>query len=703
MNEWRKRQQNEKIKMDLDIKNFDKIEKTLRRLQNLSNKMNNDVSKQSLKIEQDRLRQESKLAQKELEKRYKNELELAKRRTRDVTDIEKANIKEMSKMEQEIYKADKKQATDLAKHKQKLEQDLVKYRDGLSRLDTNKISQDNNSKLMSEYKDVANTIDKLQNQMNKGISGDSIVRTTNEVERLKRTYEQLARQIDEVNRKSFDGKRDNKNLVNMNRDLTKLESSAEKAMTKLNSLDFKHIDTSQIKEIESYLRRLKDVSSKDLNLDLDIHIGDAINQVKELDRALTNLSSVDKLVGDFQQIEHSIRDAFGDGVVNQLKNDLRQLEGMATNLDGSFDRAFNSMNAGMREVSGGINRMHSEVDQIGVSVGKFDRMFEFAIGDMAGDLLYDSLYSVVGAIGDLDTAITNVKKVADSSDINSAMKLDELKNNATDVARDVGMSISEVMEATASSIQAGVANSIQGSLQVAEQTMKLANVGEMTQNDASEAVNSMINGFKLNPLKQVQVEMDGTIRKTNELELAMDMLNFVGNNYAVSTSDITEALKRGGSVLSTYGVSLGDTIGMMTAANEIMQDPSKVGNAMKTIGMRLSGVTYKMKDGKTVLNDTGKALKDIAGIDVFEDEQQTQVKDMVTILDELDKKYDGLSEKDQLALGEKISGKNNAATFQSLMSNWDKFKQIQGEFSKGDHFGSMEKEKQHSPYVQKCA
>lgn len=110
-----------------------------------------------------------------------------------------------------------------------------------------------------------------------------------------------------------------------------------------------------------------------------------------------------------------------------------------------------------------------------------------------------------------------------------------------------------------------------------------------------------------------------------------------------------------------------------------------------------------MKDGETVLNDTGKALKDLAGIDVFEDEQQTQVKDMVTILDELNEKYDGLSEKDQLALGEKISGKNNAATFQALMANWDKFKQIQEEFKNGDHFGSMAKEKQYSPYAQKCA
>ncbi|EOE7167534.1 TPA: hypothetical protein ACMVA2_000315 [Clostridioides difficile] len=36
-------------------------------------------------------------------------------------------------------------------------------------------------------------------------------------------------------------------------------------------------------------------------------------------------------------------------------------------------------------------------------------------------------------------------------------------------------------------------------------------------------------------------------------------------------------MKRGGSVLHEYGVSLGDTVGMITATNEAIQNPEKVG------------------------------------------------------------------------------------------------------------------------------
>lgn len=387
------------------------------------------------------------------------------------------------------------------------------------------INKNDTSKLLGEYKDIANTIDKLQKQMNKGIGSNSIVRTNNEVEKLKRTYEQLANQIDKTNRSSFDSKRDNKNLVSMNKDLIKLESLTDKTMNKLNSLSFDHIDTTHIKEIERYLNKLKDLSNKDLKINLDINVGDAINQIKDLDRTLTNLGKVDKLAGDFQKIEHAIKDAFGDNTVSHLKNELKQLEGMATNLDGSFDKAFHSMSAGMKEVTNGINHMQNELH---TSKNKFDKMLTFAIGNMAGDVLYDSVYGAVSAIGDLDAAITNVKKVANDTDLNSALKLDKFKNDATEVAKTVGMSISEVMEATGASIQAGLAKNIQDALKVSEQTMKLANVGEMSQEDASSTVNSIVNGFKLNPLKQVQVEMDGTVRKTNELELAMDMLNHVG-------------------------------------------------------------------------------------------------------------------------------------------------------------------------------
>ena len=153
-------------------------------------------------------------------------------------------------------------------------------------------------------------------------------------------------------------------------------------------------------------------------------------------------------------------------------------------------------------------------------------------------------------------------------------------------------------------------------------------------------------------------------------------------------------MQRGGTVLSEYGVSLQDSIGLITAANEAIQDPAKVGNALKTISINMAGIKSNASNGTMELNKTAKTLKEIAGIDVYSDKSKGQVKDMVQILDELNKKLEAgkLNQDEFYAVSEALAGKENAAVLQSLMSNYDTFKQIQSEFNEGLHFGSAEKE-----------
>ena len=153
-------------------------------------------------------------------------------------------------------------------------------------------------------------------------------------------------------------------------------------------------------------------------------------------------------------------------------------------------------------------------------------------------------------------------------------------------------------------------------------------------------------------------------------------------------------MKRGGTVLSQYGVSLEDSIGLITAANEAIQDPAKVGNALKTISINMAGVKSNASKGTLELNKTAKTLKEIAGIDVYSDKATGEIKGMVEILDELNQKLkEGKLNQDEfLAISEALAGKENAAVLQSLLGNYETFKQIQGEFAEGLHFGSAEKE-----------
>ena len=68
----------------------------------------------------------------------------------------------------------------------------------------------------------------------------------------------------------------------------------------------------------------------------------------------------------------------------------------------------------------------------------------------------------------------------------------------------------------------------------------------------------------------------------------------------------------------------------------------------------LTGLKTSAKDGSIGLNKTAKALKAV-GIDVLD--SSGNVRDMTEIMDELGSKWDTLSKKDRLALGEAIAGR----------------------------------------------
>ncbi len=134
-----------------------------------------------------------------------------------------------------------------------------------------------------------------------------------------------------------------------------------------------------------------------------------------------------------------------------------------------------------------------------------------------------------------------------------------------------------------------------------------------------------------------------------------------------------------------------ESVGMITAMNEITQDSRRTGTALKTISANMAGVTTSAKDGTIQTNKAAKALKEIAGIDVW-NKQTGEIKDMYTVMDELNGKWGDLSEAQQNALASTIAGKTQLNTFNALMSNWDTARQYVKEYKEGLMVGSAERE-----------
>lgn len=482
-----------------------------------------------------------------------------------------------------------------------------------------------------------------------------------------------------------------------------ISKDMQKAWSKVGKLEKSgFVDMSELDKVKSSLKEISDIHVWD-NIDkLDLsHSRAEIEKVQESLKQIDDLrldglknakvdnftskmaSDLDKLESKFKEIGKSTEG------IDRLKAELQSLDSVAPD---KLPTTFQRMRQEVSELNGELRQATKETSGMSGFLGDiYDSMSTFTLGNMIGDGIVSSIRSVTDSFIEMDDAITNVKKVAEATDVNSTLKLDNIKSQAIDIAKEVGMATTDVINGIADSLQAGM-GSMEQSIAVARSSLMLANVGDMTQADASSAVNTMIKGFKIQPLKEVQKEMNGTIVKTNELSEAMDILNFAGNNYAIGSDGVAEALKRGGTVLSEYGVSLGDTVALITAANEAIQNPEKVGNGMKSIAINLAGMKANASEGTMELNKTAKALSEIAGIDVYADKKNGQIKNMVTILDEVQKKWGSLRDDQRKALSEAIAGKEQAAIFQSLMGNFKAFKKMREEFDENLHIGSAEAE-----------
>ena len=444
----------------------------------------------------------------------------------------------------------------------------------------------------------------------------------------------------------------------METQLDKFENKLEVLKYKFKNLDINIVGTDNIEIIERKIENIKQKARENiqngLKLDsngIDLDLKNLREQEKLLRKLQTQYNNFNAQKINFEGIVDSsllkqVDDAFKDIFHRVANMDNLKLD---FNAD-SLLNAIKNVNRELKVTSFNFSSIQKVADDFKSEIANY------TIGEMLGETTVDFARDVGQAYMELDRSMREIKKVADPSDIDTPEKLQQIKNEAISIAKEVGMASADVQSSIASALQAGVGG-MKDSIEVAKQSMILANVGDMTQDSASQAINTVVKSFQLSPLKSYQLEVDGTIKKTTELKNAMDLMNFAGNNYAIGTDGIAEAMKRGGAVLASYNVSLADSVGLITATNEALQNPERVGNGLKTIAINLAGMKTNAQKGTLETNKTAKALKEIANVDVFKNEQTGELKNMVEILDEVQGKWGELSDAQQKALSESIAGK----------------------------------------------
>lgn len=277
-------------------------------------------------------------------------------------------------------------------------------------------------------------------------------------------------------------------------------------------------------------------------------------------------------------------------------------------------------------------------------------------------LIYAAIRAVKNGITDvieLDTALVDLRKTTNATE----SELKRFYYTSNDVAKQLGVTTQEVISAAAEWSRLGY------SIKDAETMAQVSSIFKSISPgmDMSDATDGLVSAMKAFDIEANQA-LDGIASK----------INAIGNSQAVSNKDIVEFLTRSSSAMAEANNTLEDTIALGTAATEITRDAASVGNAMKTISMRIRGYDEETEEyigDVEVLNgkiaDLTRTASQPGGISLFSDKDKTTYKSTIELLRDISEIYDELTDKQQADLLEKLAGKRQGQIVASILKNFD--------------------------------
>ena len=273
--------------------------------------------------------------------------------------------------------------------------------------------------------------------------------------------------------------------------------------------------------------------------------------------------------------------------------------------------------------------------------------------------LYSSLKKMVSAVIDIDTAMTELKKVTDETNTVYAKYLDD----ASVRAKKLGATIADTVTASADFARLGY--TLDEAAQLADAALVYKNVGDGIE-DVSQASESIIS-----TMKAFGIEAENAIS-------IVDKFNEVGNNFAISSEGVGEALRRSASALAAGNNTLDESIALITAANSVVQDADVVGTTMKTVSMYLRAAKTEAEEAgestEGMANSVSELREELLAltngkVDIQIDENT--FKSTYQIMKELADVWGELTDITQANILEQIGGKRNANVVSSMLENFN--------------------------------
>ena len=408
-----------------------------------------------------------------------------------------------------------------------------------------------------------------------------------------------------------------------------------------------NIDKNGLNQLKSDLAQLK------MNLGGEANVK---NLTKELQ---ASYKAADQLEGILNKSWNS---KLGQFDLSKMNKEIQSTYGSVNNLKTAFttkgfggEAVFNSFASQILNTNIQLKQTSKLLDDMAVSMGNTIKwgITSSIFNNMTSALQKSWDYSV-----NLDKSLNDIRIVTGKS----ADEMERFAKVANTSAKNLGASTRDFAEASLIYYQQGYDTE---ATQLAEITLKAANVTGQSGSEVSEQLTAVWNGYNV-----------ANRAATEGMQIYEEYIDKLAAVAAVTASDLEE-LSTGMSKVASAANLMGVDIDQLnatiaTVVSVTRQAPESVGTAFKTIYARMGDIEAGL-DAETTLGSYTEKMKEIAGINVLDSNKQ--LRDMGDVIEEVGEKWNSLSREQQVALSQVMAGTRQYNNLLSLFDNWDMYEQ----------------------------
>lgn len=515
-----------------------------------------------------------------------------------------------------------------------------------------------NSALSTDNEEATKLLEHIHElQRNDILPTEKLTASNEKLQQINQTVADLKAKLKESTLDSLQGSIDKYQKIYNQRSTYSSDFTPSEQYTK-NLIDL----NTAIEKLVAYRNTLKNVS--EVTVEQETHLKGLVTACEKASDSFKSLSAsekgasqiaVDKLV---QRINKDL-----DECTNYSKEAKLGLRALRDELESANPRNLKEITSEI------INIENAEIRAGRAGRSFFDTLknsgFHQIAAQMAGMVgVYDVINVIkegINTVRELDTAMTEVRKVSDATEAQYA----SFRDTVSSTAKEIASTNKELLNSSADFLRLGY--SLEQAEDLAKNATLFVNVGDGV--DITEATEDMITA-----MKAFDIQAEDSIK-------IVDDYNQIGNKYALSATDIGEAMKRSASALEVGNNSFEESIGLITAMNEIVQNSENTGNSLKVLSLRLRGAKAELEDmGEDtdgLCDSTSKLreqVKALSGVDIMEDDNT--FKSTAQQVKELGEAFVKLDDVSQAALLEIIAGKSRSNAVAALLKNYQQIDNV---------------------------